>query len=71
MALPKLRHTEGDKVADGGEDEDAAGFSEKEAGDSPALENGEVFTGAVKACFGVAHFRDAADEEEDKEKKSR
>ena len=32
MALPEFRHTERDKVADGGEDKDTAGFGEKEAG---------------------------------------
>ena len=68
MALPEFRHTERDKVADGGEDKDTAGFGEKETGDPPVLENGEVFTWAVEARTGVAHFRNASDEEEDKEK---
>ena len=69
MALPEFRHTERDKVADGGEDKDTAGFGEKETGNPPALENGEVFTWAVEARTGVAHFRNASDEEEDKEKR--
>ena len=58
-------------VADGGEDKDTAGFGEKETGDPPALENGEEggqITRAVEARAGVAHFRNASDEEEDKEK---
>lgn len=69
MALPEFRHTERDKVADGGEDKDTAGFGEKETGDPPALENGEVFTWAVEARTGVAHFRNASDEERTRKKK--
>ncbi len=59
VALPEFRHTERDKVADGGEDKDTAGFGEKEIVTLCPLKTARYSRGVVGGAHWRCYFRNA------------